>query len=386
MMDSSSKQLHRGLDEHVTRQWEKERRDESLENMVESHGNTVESRGNMSETRSFDVITYNILSDFFMDPSTGHNSNYPIASLVRSERNHQLMKELENNKDTDIVCLQEVDNDYFADILQPLMQKLGFHGNFIQDGMGRISGQATFFQEDRFNLVDQKLLTFDSLLQKTIRRHHPELSTSDFEAVTEHIRSPSVMILTKLRCKVTGKTLIFGNIHCWYNDLKTMDVTVMQLSTAINELSGNICSEDEAFFLCGDFNQYPNMPGYHVIQNGVLNETEKEELRRYPKVNLNSVTMQEISLVDIVPKCFGHSVDNFKSSYKEILGHEPNSCFCEDTQFIGALDYICYDSNTLYCQGVLDVVSDEVAQSLKYCPNPVFPSDHFLLRAKLSFL
>ncbi|XP_070539696.1 uncharacterized protein [Ptychodera flava] len=330
----------------------------------------------------FDVVTYNILSDFFMDPDIGHNPNYPKEDLSRSKREGQLLMELENNKDTDVICLQEVDPDYFIDKIEPLMKSYGFCGCYMPETCGIIDGLSTFYKTANFDLVTQKSTTFNELLEKAIGRH-PSVG-SLCSAVTQHIQSQAVVMYTKLRCKRTGKVVTVANIHGWYGNYRKMDVTVMQISTAIRELVEYAGSDSQSYILCGDFNQEPKMPGYKVTQNGQLDPCEKEELRKYPKVSVN--VNQDINLIDVVPKCFEHSAASIRSSYKEIMGKEPDITCCPDNADDQAtLDYIWYDSNSMDCHEVLDVVSTDVLKSLKWCPNPVFPSDHLLMRAKFSF-
>lgn len=50
----------------------------------------------------------------------------------------------------DIKCLQEVDVKIFNHYLQPLLEKIGYQGQFYKKGKEVAEGLAVFYRKDRF--------------------------------------------------------------------------------------------------------------------------------------------------------------------------------------------------------------------------------------------
>ena len=54
--------------------------------------------------------------------------------------------------------------------------------------------------------------------------------------------------------------------------------------------------------------------------------------------------------------------------------------------FISALDYFWYGSDTLKCDGVLEMIDERKIEQFHSAPNCVFPSDHLLMKAEFHFM
>ncbi|XP_072034577.1 uncharacterized protein [Amphiura filiformis] len=241
------------------------------------------------------------------------------------------------------------------------------------------------------------------------------------------------MMLSRLRCLKSGNTLCLGNVHLSFLTYKRLDVTALEAALAIRHVSKQ--SEDGPHLLCGDFNQEPFMPGYQMLHNGHLADTDKELLRQFP-LGPDQDGLKENYLVDLIPELFSHKSEHLKSAYKTIAGHEVPFSNHEDVNgtmkfpsmddirqqqelpsvsrdtpedepchkkkklrrlyqtkpenygkevFIAALDYLWYGADELSCTGVLEMIDESKIEQFHSAPNIVFPSDHLLMKAEFEF-
>ncbi len=70
---------------------------------------------------------------------------------------------------------------------------------------------------------------------------------------------------------------------------------------------------------------------------------------------------------------------------------EPNNYYTKPENYgkevyIAALDYIWYGSDRLQCDGVLEMIDEQLIRQFHSAPNIVFPSDHMLMKAEFHFL
>ena len=57
-----------------------------------------------------------------------------------------------------------------------------------------------------------------------------------------------------------------------------------------------------------------------------------------------------------------------------------------DSKFIASLDYQWFDSESLCCYGVLEMVDEREIFPFYACPNEYFPSDHLPIMSKYKFM
>jgi CCR4-NOT transcription complex subunit 6 len=105
----------------------------------------------------FRVVTYNMLAEIYATAQM-----YPYCdfwALSWDYRFQNLKLELEQT-DGDVVCLQEVQSDYFTSHIQPFMSSQGYEGIYKQktrDAMGmagKVDGCAMFWRKSKLQCVE----------------------------------------------------------------------------------------------------------------------------------------------------------------------------------------------------------------------------------------
>ena len=121
----------------------------------------------------------------------------------------------------DIVCLQEVGVDY-EPFLTAEMGHRGYTGVFCPKEMGTHEGLATFWKRDKFEMVEVRKLSYNSMLaEECVKR----------EIDPEELRGerPHVFLVTKLLHLITNKIITLGNIHTVWDNFSQLDVTTLQV-------------------------------------------------------------------------------------------------------------------------------------------------------------
>ena len=125
----------------------------------------------------------------------------------------------------DIVCLQEVDADYYYNTYLSYFQSQGYDGVFKQKTQEKIDGCATFFKKCKFSLKENHSL---EMLKNGI-----DLLNRDNIAL--------ISILTPF--KNPDKQICIVNTHLLYNR-KREDVRLAQLQVLLAEINRVICKND----------------------------------------------------------------------------------------------------------------------------------------------
>ncbi|XP_022088374.1 carbon catabolite repressor protein 4 homolog 1-like [Acanthaster planci] len=364
--------------------------------------------------KSFVVVTYNILADFHVKADT-----YPYllpGHRTIDERHPRLLKEFQHHGDADVICLQEVNGKYFEEVLAPAMLEFGYEGLHGNKALGVDEGVATFYRPSRFELKRHKVSYFKDQIQEEISKR--QLPSSQSEAILERTLRETVTMYLQLGCKRTGQALTVGNVHAFWMNHIAMDVIALQIALAANTLAQFAGDGNSALILCGDFNTEPHMPAYQLLREGCLSDQSVEKLRQFETVSKESPE-KSFTLVDVMAESFQHLIPNFQSAYKTVIGTEVPFSQFHDTEGaewkaqhqgdgewmetdrdsegathqstrprgkrIKALDYLWFGSDTLVCNGALEMVAREVLEELYACPNAVFPSDHLLMKAQFRF-
>ncbi|KAK7492018.1 hypothetical protein BaRGS_00016682 [Batillaria attramentaria] len=297
---------------------------------------------------TFSVVSYNILAECHR---TKTDYSYTALEFLGLEYRHaQLMRELQY-LDADIVCLQEVDPIYFENILLPAMQKLGYEGLVKKRTKYHMDeGEATFYKMDIFELETSEGVSLTEVIHKEIDAFilDPVVNT----AAKEYTDRPDVVLITRLCCKATKKSVTVGNVHIVHSDVDISDVQCLQAVCAIKELLRVAGGEEAAYVLCGDFNGNPHSPVKRLV--------DEQEL-----------SVGHLQRLDMLKIGRGHGP-----------GEEPAvTCFTDRTWI---LDYVFFSSQTLQAMGVLQVVDKDVIQQTGGLPSKSFPSDHLPLKANLA--
>lgn len=324
---------------------------------------------------SFSVVSYNILAECHR-----LNSDYsytPAEYLGLEYRHALLMKEL-TYLNGDIVCLQEVSPAYFSSTLLPAMKSLGYEGLMLCRTKGVGEGEATFYKPDRFVLDASKEVSLGEAAQKEVDAGGltPEVSG----AVKKYLDRADVVLITKLRCKNSGKVITVGNVHIVWDNLMSPDVQCIQAACAIKEIV-TVAGGDGAHVICGDFNSQWSSPVYQLVLDGYLSDSSIQILQDVQRLELEDGAK---SLVNHLWGAFQHTSSNLKSAYSAVTKSEP-----EVTTFTSsmkkAVDYIFYSAGSLVPVGVLKTIDRAIIDASDGLPNKHIPSDHLSLKSVMAF-
>ena len=123
------------------------------------------SASTSSPSSRFTVLTYNLLADLYATPEQfGYT---PPWALGWGYRRQNLLREL-LAADADVLCLQEVQSNHFADFLAPELAAAGYAGVYKKKTAEVFTGSsyatdgcATFFRRARFGLVKKYEVEFN---------------------------------------------------------------------------------------------------------------------------------------------------------------------------------------------------------------------------------
>lgn len=357
-----------------------------------------------SPTEKVTVLTYNTLCSGSATQS--HYGYAPSRVLSWEFRRELILNELRSHN-SDIVCLQEVDQGSYNGYFREQLAYSGYKGVYWPRGraMGMqeeeakgVDGCATFFKEKKFILLDKQLINFG---QTAVRR--PDAKGQD-DIYNRLWQKDHIAVVLFLENRQTGSRFIVVNAHLYW-DPAFKDVKLIQtaiLMEEITKLSGNYakwpaCTDKAAFrfseaegeesdeplpepapsmeyasgdqiplLMCGDFNSGPGSAAYNLIANGHLTE-EHPDLEKRLYGNLSRVGMT-------------HPF-KLKSSYSNI-GELSFTNYTPD--FKDVLDYIWYSSTSLHVSALLGDVDKEYLKRVPGFPNYHFPSDHVALFAEFS--
>ncbi|KAK6170497.1 hypothetical protein SNE40_018878 [Patella caerulea] len=331
----------------------------------------------VDKSRQFSLVSYNILADCAM--KKGDYSYTEEKYLDQTYRHNLLIRELKS-LDGDIVCLQEVNPNYFNTLLKPEMEGLGYIGSMhkrCQDSFDE--GEATFYKSSRFSLEEQKGYSLKDLADREVLAGG--LSDEVQTAVRKYLDRADVLHLSRLRCLHTGKIITVGNIHVVWNNFKSPDVQCIQIASAVKEIVSKAGNDTSPFLFCGDFNSEITSPGYQLARDGYLSDTNIQKLQSLENLE---TTDGSKSLLNHLWRAFQHTASNLKSAYSTVQGQEPTLTSFTASMH-SAVDYIFYNGNSLNVDGVLQVVHEQVIEKTCGMPTAQFPSDHVSLKAVFNF-
>jgi CCR4-NOT transcription complex subunit 6 len=330
----------------------------------------------------FRVVTYNILAEVYATRQA-----YPYCdpwTLSWPFRSSILFQELEEAQG-DVVCLQEVQADHYEQHLQPMMLKMGYDGIFKQKSResmgqyGKVDGCATFWKRGKFMMLENYSIEFNDFA-----RHAAEELGLDERESSRYINRLSkdnvaqIVLLeaisrSAVRLPRQSTQVCIANTHLYSNPTRP-DVKLWQMCTLLQELENFVTQRDVALMLCGDFNSEPDSAVYDLTANGSMQSDHPE---------IESVNSSVRVLPDL--NTLGHSLD-IVSAMEVAIGEEP--VFTNYTQkFKGCLDYMFYSPQRLRVMAISNIpeAQELEAQNGPGLPSAMYPSDHLLLCADVTF-
>ncbi|XP_060067696.1 ABC transporter F family member 4-like [Ylistrum balloti] len=327
--------------------------------------------------KQFSVVSYNILAQCHLERNdyTFTESQY----LTESYRHQNLVKEIEY-LGADLVCMQEVGPLYFESLLKPAMSKLGYEGVMKKRTQEYFNeGEATFYKTSRFSVIESQTYSLADLAEKELE--DGGVSEDVKVSIRKYLDLPDVLVLTKLRCKVTDNVLCVGNIHVQWGKMEIPDAQCIQIVCAIKELAKQGGSDCHAQILCGDFNSEVTSPGYKLAMEGYITDEVLRQLQALE--NLEMPDSNKAALVNHLWRAFQHT-SNLKSAYQSAQGQEP-VVTSYNRVMLAAVDYIFYCGGSLHNVGVLETAHEDSIKATGGIPDQHFPSDHVSIKAVFAF-
>lgn len=351
------------------------------------------------------ALSYNILCDKYC--TQAQYGYTPSAALAWEHRRETILGEL-RERNADIVCLQEIDQQSFNDYFRANLAHDDYKGIFWPKSRARtmadkeaklVDGCAIFYKNSKYILLDKQLIDFANT---AINR--PDMK-GEHDIFNRVMPRDDIAVVAFLENRATGSRLIVGNVHVFWNpaftDVKTVQVAIMmeQITKFANKWAKSPPCTDKVLYrftngeddedeeveetaqepgpsleysdgaqipllLCGDFNSLPHSGIYDLIVQGSLSNSHADlGSRKYGNFTRDGIS-HPFSL---------------KSSYSAIgelafTNYVPH--------FVGVLDYIWYSTNTLQVVGLLGDVDKEYLKRVPGFPNYHFPSDHLALYAQ----
>ncbi|XP_031437489.1 protein angel homolog 2 isoform X2 [Clupea harengus] len=221
----------------------------------------------------FSVMSYNILSQKLLQDNAHLYKHCSLPILDWNYRYTNIIKEIQRHN-SDIVCLQEVQEDHYETQIKPSLESLGYHCEYKKRTGKKPDGCAVVFKQDSFSLVSCHPVEY-------FKPGIPLLDRDNVGLV--------LLLQPKVEKGITNH-LCVANTHLLYNPRRG-DIKLAQLGLLLAEISHVAKQSDGTtcpVILCGDFNSAPWSPLYHFI--------------RESKLEYHGIPMGKVSGQDDIPK------------------------------------------------------------------------------------
>ncbi|KIY62013.1 hypothetical protein CYLTODRAFT_384144 [Cylindrobasidium torrendii FP15055 ss-10] len=332
---------------------------------------------------TFNVLCYNVLCERAGTPRMyGYT---PQWALLWDYRKQLILAEIQANP-ADFICLQEVDLGQYEEFFT---KHLGEHGyksvhyqkarakNMSEEDRKLVDGCATFYNANRYKLVEDRLLDFAAV---AMRRSDFKKTDDMFNRVLGKDYLAVVCLFEDIH---TGTRIIVSNAHLlWpasFSDVKLVQTALLvdEIQSYAKEWSRYPPPPDQParyadwtkipVVVCGDFNSVPDSGVYEFLSNGHLDAGHPEFMGRL----------------------YGRYTDegldhrlHLKSAYAPTNAGELLPFTNFTSSFQGVLDYLWYSTPTLGVTAVLGEIDKEYLSKVVGFPNAHYPSDHVCISAK----
>lgn len=205
------------------------------------------------------VVSYNILCQNSMNSTKHLYKHIRNASKFWdfSYRWGLITKEIEK-LNSDVYCLQEVEDIHYIEFIQPFFQQKGFEGIYTRRTNDFPDGCATFFNQNVLTLISRKDVLYNL-----------QIPTMDRDNIGQII---------VFGINGTNSCLCISNTHIYFN-MKRGEVKLAQLAyflanqSRVSEEIQELKKHFVGHIICGDFNIWPKSPIYRFILERYLNMT-----------------------------------------------------------------------------------------------------------------
>jgi len=328
--------------------------------------NVNSNKNNNNKNIEFGVLTYNILTQKY-------TKVYPYCkpeNLELPERRRKIFLEIEQSE-ADICCFQELDQTEFNFYYSSFMSEKKYYGLF-ETGLksaplNDIHGLGTFFNTDRFSLVDSVPIRYNEAIENIIPTIYGEKFLKTFRTLS------NVGLICLLKVKGSDRFLCIVNTHLYWSPEHNATRIIQShlLIQQLNKLKQKYSKL--AIIITGDFNSHPRSSNYSYLSTGIIKCNDGAFKEK--DVLFDSSKLENFSLK--------HGLD-LGSAYGDTVG-EPLYTNITET-FKETLDYIWYSKNSLIPTSVKKTLTVEEATKETALPNSEYPSDHIPLYSSFSLI
>lgn len=307
-----------------------------------------ESVEGASVTDQFSVVSYNV-------------------SGISSSKHQSLVDEL-SQLQAAVVCLQEVESEYFESSLNSSLKSQGYTSLF-KAGKAMDKGLATCYRSAAFEAVSQHECEVGDLLQKEVE--NTDLNTEVKSVVATYLQHASPVLFVKLKHAASGKVVSVANFQLQSQE---ESVQVLQVAAVIQKLVSVSDGASNSHILCGTFNVDKDSSTIEMIKTGRLNNERMEALKQDAIIPIPD--QDKVSVASVMEKSFNHP-SSLKSSYGTILGHELDV----QSKVTGLVkSSIWFSSSSICATSVLNVDVDALGDT------PMPKDSHVALKVDFGFV
>lgn len=356
------------------------------------------------DPKKFRFMTYNLLADLYADSDHSRTvlfGHCPSHALDINYRRQLILKEI-LGYNADIYCLQEVDRKEFDRTYKPFFRFVGnYTGIFDRKGGSVAEGEATFFRDDKFVLVDthkallSNLIDTNGIEDKPSYFIHSSVDSTEAQECLSRLNNIRKAIFAKpelkkrfcdrntiiqaslLKFKETQNDyLLVANTHLYFAP-DADHIRLLQGSVCVKYLeyvkeyyrdhyfrntTGDQCCKPNIYTMfAGDLNSTPECGLFKLLTQG--------------KIDGDLPDWSSAGEEESVPNLEVSTNLRFSSAYQNIdyTNYTP--------EFNGCLDYIYYENDYIHCKSTVPLPDHKDITAIGGIPSDVFPSDHLALIA-----
>ncbi|XP_016987842.1 2',5'-phosphodiesterase 12 [Drosophila rhopaloa] len=323
------------------------------------------------------VVTYNLLADLYASSDYAGSTLFsycPSKYLQIDYRKPLFINEI-IGYNSDLICLQEVDQRIFDFDLKEILEQPPFNFQGIHAPKGSCAeGVAIFFRTSRFELLDSKVTHLGSCISELPVFESLWNQIKENTQLAKRICDRSTTLQTcLLRVKETDKYVLVANTHLYFHPdadhirLLQTGFSMLFIEHLITQAvkDFNICSRQNiGLIFCGDFNSVPECGIYKLMTEQVADES-LEDWRSNSEEAVSNVQLSQP--FKMVSACGAPEYTHYT------------------TLFSGCLDYIFYQNDCFELKRYVPLPTEDQLKADAGIPSAVFPSDHVALVADLRF-
>jgi len=311
----------------------------------------------------FRVMTYNILADQYADSDFSRQQLFPQCPLFAMDYRYRVRLILEEiiNFHPDILCLQETDRKVFIYDLLPVLERFGFHGQFLKKGGQVDEGLSIFIRKTKFNHIQTKGIVFNEVLET--RYPHLKKVISRVPGLKEKLLklTAAVHLVAIQSNDSKGDIVIVSNTHLFFKPdadhirLLQTEMCLSELKTFRDELLEEYPGKSVAVLQCGDFNSTPPFGVLQYFREGRLG-SDHTDWSSYPPEKITDLELKHSFNLESAAGTPQYT--NYVNGFKDCL------------------DYIFYDKSMFTVEQIIPFPTNEELELNTALPNVSFPSDH----------